>query len=109
MTSAAHETTSEVTGRGVGIAALVLAIATPVSATAGWIVTALTPGPGALGVGILALVVVAAIAVIAVVVAVISLVVSTPNIVAKLSLVLVGASAIVLFLMLFPPNQWFGA
>lgn len=101
------ETTVQPTGRAVGVTAMALAIATPVAAVGGWLWTALTPGPGALGVAILALMGVAAVAGVAMLVAIMSLFISRPNILAKLSLVLVGATAIVLFLLIFPPNLWF--
>jgi hypothetical protein len=106
MTSPLPDSTVE-TGRGIGITALVLAIATPVAAAVGWLWTALTPGPGALGVAILALMGVAAVAGVAILIAIMSLFLSRPNILAKLSLVLVGATAVVLFLLIFPPNLWF--
>ena len=96
------------TAHGLGVAALGLAIAMPVVAVAGWVWAAATPGAEALGVAFLALVAVAVVAVLAIAVGVVSLVVSRPNSLAKVALVLVGASAVVLTLMIYPPTLWFG-
>lgn len=107
MTSTEQTAVSRASGHGLGVAALVLAIATPVAAVIGWIWAASTPGMGGLGVAIMALFGVAIIAVLAIIIGLISLGVSKPNNLAKISLLLVAATAIVLLLMIFPPTLWF--
>ena len=107
MTPTEQIAVSRATGHRLGIAALVLAIAPPVAAVVGWIWAASTPGMSALGVGILALFVVAGLAVVAIIVGLVSLAVSKPNSLAKLSLLLIGATAIVLMMLIFPPTLWF--
>lgn len=94
-------------GHRLGIAALVLAIATPVTAVIGWIWAASTPGMGALAIAVIALLVVGSIAAIAIIVGLISLGVSKPNSNAKVALLLVAASAMVLLMLIFPPTLWF--
>ncbi|CAN7175253.1 hypothetical protein LJR045_000346 [Microbacterium sp. LjRoot45] len=108
MTTTEQTTVTRATGHGLGIASLVLAIATPVAAVIALIWAGVTPGMGALGVAILGLYAVGTIAVVAVVVGLISLVVSKPNNLAKVSLLLIGATAIVLLMLVFPPSLWFG-
>ena len=107
MTPIEQTAVTRATGQGLGITALSLAIATPVAAVAGWIWAASTPGMGGLGVGILALYVVAGLAVVAIIVGLFSLAVSKPNSLAKLSLLLIAATAIVLVMLIFPPTLWF--
>jgi hypothetical protein len=107
VTHASENAAGPATGHALGITALALAIATPVAAVIGWIWAATTPGMGALGVAILALFAVGTIAVVAVVVGLISLAVSKPNSLAKVSLLLIGATAIVLLMLIFPPTLWF--
>lgn len=94
-------------GHGLGVTALVLAIATPVAALVGWVWAGMTPGMGGLGIAVMALFVVGALALVAIVVGLISLGVSKPNSLAKLSLLLLAATAVVLLLVIFPPNLWF--
>jgi hypothetical protein len=95
---------SRASGQRWGVSALALAIATPIVAVIGWIWAAVTPGSAALGVAIAAVAVVALLALGSIVVGVVSLIVSKPNSMAKVSLVLVGATAIVLVLLVIPPS-----
>jgi len=105
--TAVTRATGPATGHALGIVALVLAIATPVAAVIAWIWAASTPGMSALGIAILGLFAVGALAVVAIVVGLISLAVSKPNSMAKVSLLLIAATAIVLVMLIFPPNLWF--
>jgi hypothetical protein len=91
-------------GQRWGITALALAIATPIVAVIGWIWAAVTPERASLAVAIAATTVVSVLAVVAIVLGIVSLIVSKPNSMAKVSLVLIAATAIVLVLLVIPPS-----
>ena len=106
MTTTESTAITRASRQGLGVAALVLAITTPIAAVAGWIWAAATPGTGSLAIGMYALVTVSIIAGVAVIVGLVSLFVSKPNSLAKVSLILVAATGIVLFLLVMPPSAW---
>ncbi len=108
MTPTGPIATPRATGNRLGVAALALAVATPIVAVIGWLWAAATPGPESLGVAVLAFFAVVVVGVVALSVGFISLPVSRRNNLAKVSLLLVAATAVVLLLLLFPPTLWFG-
>jgi|GEM_PF-1826326 hypothetical protein len=106
MTTTESTALTHASNQGLGVAAITLAITTPIAAVIGWIWAAATPGAASLSVAVLALVAVSIIAALAVIVGIVSLVLSKPNSLAKLSLILVAATGIVLFLLVAPPSTW---
>ncbi len=95
------------TGHRLGIVAIVLASATPIAAAAAWIWVASTPGALAHGGALLAAILVVALALLAMAVAVVSLAIAKPNSTAKIALVLIGATGLVVAMLVYPPTGWF--
>jgi hypothetical protein len=95
------------TGHGVGIAALILSIAAPVITLVGFFWAMATRDMGALTILVFTLLAVGIVALAAVIVSLISLAVSRPNRHAKIALLIVGLTAIGVFLAIFPPPRWF--
>ena len=106
MTTTETPAIAHASGQRLGIAALALAIATPVAAVVAWIWAAVAPGIPSLNAVMVALITVSTIAGLAVVTGIVSLLRSKPNSLAKLSLILVAATGIVLFLLVVPPSSW---